>query len=182
MAIGRGLSQGKLAACISGAASGTGILFHIVTATFGLTLLIQTSEIAFMGVKFLGAAYLIYLGIKVLKSRSLINLEPAAKQPIKSIFITGFLSAALNPKPGLFVLAFIPQFVNPELGSVTIQMLAYGMWFAFLTAIGFSLMGVFSSKLSNWLKQKPKVINGLNMGAGFTFITSGIAVAVLKQK
>ncbi|MBU2968678.1 LysE family translocator [Pseudoalteromonas sp. C2R02] len=182
LAIGRGLSQGKLAACISGAASGTGILFHIVTATFGLTLLIQTSEIAFMGVKFLGAAYLIYLGIKVLKSRSLINLEPAAKQPIKSIFITGFLSAALNPKPGLFVLAFIPQFINPELGSVTIQMLAYGMWFAFLTAIGFSLMGVFSSKLSNWLKQKPKVINGLNMGAGFTFITSGIAVAVLKQK
>ena len=182
LAIGRGLSQGKLAACISGVASGTGILFHIVTATFGLTLLIQTSEIAFMGVKFLGAAYLIYLGIKVLKSRSLINLEPAAKQPIKSIFITGFLSAALNPKPGLFVLAFIPQFVNPELGSVTIQMLAYGMWFAFLTAIGFSLMGVFSSKLSNWLKQKPKVINGLNMGAGFTFITSGLAVAALKQK
>lgn len=182
LAIGRGLSQGKLAACISGAASGTGILFHIVTATFGLTLLIQTSEIAFMGVKFLGAAYLIYLGIKVLKSRSLINLEPAAKQPIKSIFITGFLSAALNPKPGLFVLAFIPQFVSPELGSVTIQMLAYGMWFALLTAIGFSLMGVFSSKLSNWLKQKPQLVNTLNMSAGLTFITSGIAVAALKQK
>lgn len=182
LAIGRGLSQGKLAACISGAASGTGILFHILTATFGLTLLIQTSEIAFMAVKFIGAGYLIFLGIKVLKSRSLINLEPAAKQPIKSIFITGFLSAALNPKPGLFVLAFIPQFVNPELGSVTIQMLAYGLWFALLTAVGFSLMGIFSSKLSHWLKQKPKVINALNMGAGFTFITSGLAVAALKQK
>lgn len=182
LAIGRGLSQGKLAACISGAASGAGILFHIVTATFGLTLLIQTSEIAFMAVKFVGAGYLIWLGIKVLKSKSLINLEPTAKQPIKSIFITGFLSAALNPKPGLFVLAFIPQFVNPELGSVTMQMFVYGMWFAFLTAVGFSLMGMFSSKLSTWLKQKPKVINGLNMGAGFTFITSGLAVAALKQK
>ena len=182
LAIGRGLSQGKLAACISGAASGAGILFHIVTATFGLTLLIQTSEIAFMAVKFVGAGYLIWLGIKVLKCKSLINLEPTAKQPIKSIFITGFLSAALNPKPGLFVLAFIPQFVNPELGSVTMQMFVYGMWFAFLTAVGFSLMGMFSSKLSTWLKQKPKVINGLNMGAGFTFITSGLAVAALKQK
>nr|WP_231665373.1 MULTISPECIES: LysE family translocator [unclassified Pseudoalteromonas] len=154
----------------------------MVTATFDLTLLIKTSEMAFMGVKFLGVAYLIYLGIKVLKSLSLINLEHAAKQPIKSISITGFLSAALNPKLGLFVLAFIPQFVNPELGFVTIQMLAYGMWFAFLTAAGFSLMGVFSSKLSSWLKQKPKVINALNMGAGFTSITSGLAVAALKQK
>jgi len=182
LAIGRGLSQGKLAACISGTASGAGILFHILTATFGLTLLIQTSEIAFMAVKFIGAGYLIWLGIKVLKSRSLINLKPAEKQPIKSIFITGFLSAALNPKPGLFVLAFIPQFVNPELGSVTMQMLAYGLWFAFLTAVGFSLMGIFSSKLSNWLKQKPKVINALNMSAGLTFITSGLAVAALKQK
>jgi len=182
LAIGRGLSQGKLAACISGTASGAGILFHILTATFGLTLLIQTSEIAFMAVKFIGAGYLIWLGIKVLKSRSLINLKPAEKQPIKSIFITGFLSAALNPKPGLFVLAFIPQFVNPELGSVTMQMLAYGLWFAFLTAVGFSLMGIFSSKLSNWLKQKPKVINALNVSAGLTFITSGLAVAALKQK
>jgi len=182
LAIGRGLSQGKVAACISGAASGAGILFHIITATFGLTLLIQTSEIAFMAVKFIGAGYLIWLGIKVLKSKSLINLEPAAKQTKKSIFITGFLSAALNPKPGLFVLAFIPQFVDPQLGSVSMQMFVYGLWFAFLTAVGFSLMGVFSSKLSAWLKHKPKVINGLNMGAGFTFITSGLAIAALKQK
>ena len=93
-----------------------------------------------------------------------------------------FLSAALNPKLRLFFLAFIPQFVNPELSFVTIQMLAYGMWFALLTAVGFSFMGVFLSKLSNWLKQKPQLINTLNMSAGLTFITSGIAVPALKQK
>lgn len=181
LAIGRGMSQGKLAACLSGMSSGVGILFHVLTATFGLTLLIQTSEIAFMAVKLIGACYLIWLGIKVIRSRSLINLEPAAKQPLKTIFTTGFLSAALNPKPGMFVLAFIPQFVNPELGSVTIQMIAYGAWFALLTAVGFSTMGVFSSQLSEWMKKRPKVVNGLNIGAGFTFITSGIAVANLKQ-
>ena len=182
LAIGRGLSQGKLAACVSGFASGAGILFHVMTATFGLTLLIQTSAIAFMVVKFIGAAYLIWLGIKVLRSRSLINLTPASKQPIKTIFSTGFLSAALNPKPGLFVLAFIPQFVNPELGSVTAQMIVYGVWFALLTSVGFSLMGIFSSKLTAYLQDKPKVINGLNVGAGLTFITSGLAVAALKQR
>jgi len=182
LAIGRGLSQGKLAACTSGLSSGVGILFHVLTATFGLTLLIQTSELAFFVVKLIGACYLIWLGIKVLRSRNLINLNPAAKQPIRVIFTTGFLSAALNPKPGMFVLAFIPQFVNPELGSVTTQMITYGVWFALLTGLGFSLMGVFSSKLTAWLQNKPKVANGLNIGAGLTFITSGLVVAALKQR
>lgn len=182
LAIGRGLSQGKLAACFSGAASGMGIVFHILTATFGLTLLIQTSELAFIIVKLIGAGYLIWLGIKVLRSRSLINLTPTEKQPLTSIFTTGFLSAALNPKPGMFVLAFIPQFVNPELGSVTVQMIVYGMWFALLTAVGFALMGIFASRLAGWLREKPKVIKSLNVGAGLTFITSGLAVAALKQR
>lgn len=182
LAIGRGLSQGKLAACLSGAASGVGILFHILTATFGLTLLIQTSELAFIIVKLIGAGYLIWLGIKVLRSRSLINLTPTDKQPLTSIFTTGFLSAALNPKPGMFVLAFIPQFVNPELGSVTTQMLVYGVWFALLTAVGFAFMGIFASRLTGWLQKKPRIINGLNIGAGLTFITSGLAVAALKQR
>jgi len=182
LAIGRGLSQGKLAACFSGAASGMGILFHILTATFGLTLLIQTSELAFIIVKLIGAGYLIWLGIKVLRSRSLIDLTPTKKQPLTSILTTGFLSAALNPKPGIFVLAFIPQFVNPELGSVTTQMIVYGLWFALLTAIGFALMGVFASRLTGWLHEKPKVINSLNIGAGLTFISSGLAVAALKQR
>ena len=182
LAIGRGLSQGKLAACLSGTASGLGILFHILTATFGLTLLIQTSELAFIIVKLIGAGYLIWLGIKVLRSRSLINLTPTEKQPLTSILTTGFLSAALNPKPGMFVLAFIPQFVNPELGSVTTQMVVYGVWFAFLTATGFALMGIFASRLAGWLHEKPKIVNGLNIGAGLTFITSGLAVAALKQR
>lgn len=182
LAIGRGLSQGKVAACFSGIASGTGILFHILTATFGLTLLIQTSELAFISVKIIGAGYLIWLGVKVLRSRSLINLKPTERQPLSSILTTGFLSAALNPKPGMFVLAFIPQFVNPELGSVTIQMIVYGVWFAFLTAVGFAMMGIFASKLAGWLHKKPNIVNGLNIGAGLTFIASGLAVAALKQR
>lgn len=182
LAIGRGLSQGRLAAVVSGMASGSGILFHVLAATFGLTLLIQTSEMAFYAVKILGAAYLIWLGIKVLRSRNLFSLEPAKQQSYRTIFVTGFLSAALNPKPGMFVLAFVPQFVDPGLGSVTTQMIAYGVWFAVLTATGFSLMGVFSSRLSNWLRSKPRLVSGLNVGAGVTFVSSGLAVALMKQR
>lgn len=182
LAIGRGLSQGRLAAIISGVASGAGILFHTTTAALGLTLLMQTSAVAFWVVKLIGAGYLLWLGIKVLRSRNLINFAPAARQPLRSIFLTGFLSAALNPKPGLFVLAFIPQFVNPQLGSVTVQMVVYGLWFAFLTAVGFALMGVFASALTNAIRNRPRVVNGLNIGAGVTFVASGVSVVALSQK
>lgn len=182
LAIGRGLSQGRLAACVSGLASGAGILFHVTAATFGLTLLMQTSAVAFWVVKLVGAGYLLWLGIKVLRSRSLISFAPAAMKPLRSIFATGFLSAALNPKPGLFVLAFIPQFVSPTRGSVSIQMLVYGVWFAVLTAVGFALMGVFASRLSSWLRARPRVVAGLNLSAGITFVASGLSIAALKQK
>lgn len=182
LAIGRGLSQGRMAAAISGLASGAGILFHVATATFGLTLLMQTSAVTFWIVKLVGACYLIWLGVKVLRSRSLVSFAPTAKQPLRTIFTTGLLSAALNPKPGLFVLAFIPQFVSPLRGSVTMQMLGYGLWFALLTGIGFALMGFFASRLSSWLRVRPKAVAGLNVAAGLTFIASGLSVAALKQK
>lgn len=182
LAVGRGLSQGRLAALVSGMASGAGILFHVATASLGLTLLMQTSVVAFWIVKLIGAGYLLWLGIKVLRSRSLISFQPAAKQPLTSIFFTGFLSAALNPKPGLFVLAFIPQFVDPLRGSVSTQMLVYGAWFALLTAIGFSLMGVFATVLTQWLRPRPRLVNGLNVSAGLTFVASGVSIAALSQK
>ena len=182
LAIGRGLSQGKRAAIVSGISLGAGILFHVAAATFGLTLLMQTSALAFWVVKLVGAAYLLWLGIKVLRSRNLIRFAPAAKQPLSKIFVTGFLSAALNPKPGLFVLAFLPQFVSPDRGAVITQMVVYGCWFAFLTAVGFALMGIFSSRLSSWLRQKPRIVAELNVGAGLAFLASGLSVAVLRQK
>ncbi|KZN62055.1 amino acid transporter LysE [Pseudoalteromonas luteoviolacea CPMOR-1] len=182
LAIARGVSQGRLAACVSASASGVGILFHVIAATAGLTILIQTSMVAFFIVKIIGASYLIWLGIKVLRNRNLITIEPIAAKSLKSIFTTGFLSAALNPKPGIFVLAFIPQFINPNLGSVSMQMLVYGFWFASLTTIGFTLMGVFSSQLKNCLINRPKVLQGLNISAGATFIGSGLAVALMKQR
>ena len=182
LAIGRGLTQGKAAAIVSGFSSGAGILFHVAAAALGLTLLMQTSALAFLAVKSVGAGYLIWLGIKVLRSRNLFSFQPAARQPLSTIFLTGFLSAALNPKPGLFVLAFIPQFVDPQRGSVTVQMLVYGVWFALLTAAGFALMGMFATVLTGFLRARPRLVNGLNLGAGVTFVASGVSIAALGQK
>ncbi|PIA66174.1 LysE family translocator [Pseudomonas sediminis] len=182
LAVARGLGQGRLAAIVSGMASGTGILFHVLAASLGLTLLMQTSELAFWLIKCIGAGYLLWLGIKVLRTRNLISFRSVTRQSLPSIFLTGFLSAALNPKPGFFVLAFIPQFVDPQRGSVSMQMLVYGLWFAVLTAVGFALMGVFATSLSRYLEARPRVVKGLNLGAGMTFVASGVSVATLSQR
>jgi threonine/homoserine/homoserine lactone efflux protein len=95
-----------------------------------------------------GAAYLLWLGVRALVSRSLISFAPTARQSLPRVFATGVLSNVLNPKPGLFVLAFIPQFVRAARGPVPVQMLVYRAIFAVLTALIFSVLGCYAAKLS----------------------------------
>ena len=129
-----------------------------------------------------GGLYLLWLGYKALASRDLISFQPSARQPLRKVFLTGLLSNVLNPKPGLFVLAFLPQFVSAGRGSVTVQMLVYGAIFAVMTAIIFSILGSMASQLSAWLQRHPRFGTGLNVGAGLTFIASGLSVLALKQR
>ncbi|MDM0076653.1 LysE family translocator [Variovorax sp. J2P1-59] len=182
LAISRGLSQGRVAACLSSAGAGLGIMFHTVAAALGLSLVIQASPVAFWVVKAAGGLYLLWLGYKALASRDMISFVPSSHQPLRKVFLTGLLSNVLNPKPGLFVLAFLPQFVNAGRGSVTVQMLVYGAIFAVMSAVIFSILGSWASKLSLWLQRRPRVGTGLNVGAGLTFIASGLSVLALKQR
>ncbi len=182
LAIGRGLSQGLPAAALSSIGAGLGIMVHTVAAALGLSLVIQASPVAFWVVKLVGAAYLLWLGIKALTARDLISFEPAKRQPLPRVFVTGVLSNVLNPKPGLFVLAFIPQFVSSARGSVVTQMLVYGAIFAVLTALIFTLLGAFAARLSRWLSQHPRVGTGLNVGAGLAFIASGLSILAIRSR
>jgi threonine/homoserine/homoserine lactone efflux protein len=182
LAISRGLSQGKLAAALSSIGAGLGIMVHTVAATLGLALVLQTSPLAFWVVKAVGAAYLLWLGVKAISSRNLISFEPTKRQPLRRVFLTGLLSNVLNPKPGLFVVAFIPQFVSVSRGSVAVQMLVYGAIFAVVTAIIFSLLGAFSARLSRWLSSRPRVVAGANIGAGLTFIAAGLSILALQRR
>ncbi len=182
LAISRGLSQGRMAAALSSIGAGIGIMCHALAAAFGLSLIIQSSPQAFWVVKAVGALYLLWLGYKALAAGNLISFTPSAHLPLRKVFITGVLSNVLNPKPGLFVLAFLPQFVHASRGSVTLQMLGYGAIFAVMTAIIFTLMGGFASRLAGWLQARPRVIKGVNIGAGLTFIAAGLSVLTLKQR
>ena len=182
LAIGRGLSQGPVAAALSSIGAGIGIMVHTLAAALGLSLVLQATPAAFWVVKGVGAAYLLWLGFKAVRSRDLITFEPARQAPLRRVFTVGVLSNVLNPKPGLFVLAFLPQFVSSARGSVATQMLVYGAIFAVLTAVIFTVLGSFAAQLSAWLARLPRVGTGLNIGAGLTFIASGLSILALKAR
>jgi threonine/homoserine/homoserine lactone efflux protein len=182
LSIARGLSQGRLAATLSALGAGTGILFHTVAAAYGLALIIHTSATAFLALKLIGAAYLIWLGTKTLLYRKLVTFAPTARRPLHAIYLAGLTSNVLNPKIGLFVLAFIPQFVSADRGPVEMQMMTYGAWLAVIAAIGLSIIGGFASVLSNWLLRRPRLVAGINIGAGITFVVTGLSAAAIKHR
>lgn len=182
LAIGRGLSQGPLAAALSSLGAGLGIMAHTLAATLGLALVLQTSPAAFWVVKAAGAAYLLWLGWKAVTARDLISFKPAARQTLLRVFLTGLLSNVLNPKPGLFVVAFIPQFVSAARGPVPVQMLVYGAIFAVITALAFTLLGAFAARLAGWLQQRPRVVVAANVGAGLTFAAAGLSILALDRR
>lgn len=182
LAIGRGLSQGRLAGALSSIGAGLGIMCHTVAAALGLALLLQTSPVAFWVVKGVGAAYLVWLGYKAITARNLVSFLPSQRESLTRVFATGLLSNVLNPKPGLFVVAFIPQFTSPSRGSVPAQMLVYGAIFAVVTAVIFTVLASFAAQLSSWLMRRPRVVAGVNVGAGITFVAAGLSILALGRR
>ena len=182
LVIARGISQGRMAALVSSLGTSAGILVHVIAATFGLAVLLQTSTLAFAVIKVTGALYLIWLGINAFRSKDMVSFEAAAKRTYGQIFAKGFLTNVLNPKVAIFILAFVPQFIAIETGAVAMQSLLLGSWFALLTMLLFSGLGLFSTLFATWMKNRPNVVSGLNYGAGATFIVAGLSVALLDRE
>jgi threonine/homoserine/homoserine lactone efflux protein len=182
LALSRGLSQGRLAAALSALGSATGIVFHTLAATFGLSLLIQGSATAFWIVKGVGALYLLWLGWRALTAGGLVSFAPSARLPLRRVWLTATLTNVLNPKPALFVLAFLPQFCDAGRGPVAVQMLVYGAIFSVMTVVVFAIIGGSAARLSNWLRRHPRAVRGVNAGAGATFVAAGLSVLALKQR
>lgn len=182
LTISRGLSQGRLAAALSAIGAGLGIMVHTTATALGLALVLQTSPLAFWVVKVVGAAYLLWLGVKAIASRNLIAFTARDRQPLRRVFMTGLLTNVLNPKPGLFVVAFIPQFVAAERGPIVTQILVYGAIFAVLTALTFALLGAFAAQLSQWLARRPAAAAATNVGAGLTFVAAGLSILTLDNR
>ncbi len=180
--LGRALSHGTLAGAVSAAGSALGIMVHSVAAALGLTLILQTSPLAFWLVKLAGAAYLVWLGFQALRSRSFISFAPAARLPLRQVFAKGLLTNVLNPKVGLFVVAFMPQFVDASRAPVGPQLLVLGAIFSIATLVIFAALGAFAAQLARGLARSARAVAGLNIGAGLVFIGAGLSILALENR
>ncbi len=175
----RGVAQGRGAALVSAAGSSLGLVVHSVFAAVGLSALLAQSAVAFSVVKYAGAAYLIYLGVRAFLDRESFAVSSgAAPVSLKSVFVQGVTSNVLNPKVALFFLAFLPQFADPSsLGGAVLQLLALGLTFALLTWAVFSALGYFSGGLGNWLRSRPCYANALRWLTGGILVGLGLRLA-----
>jgi threonine/homoserine/homoserine lactone efflux protein len=127
----RSIGQGRSVGLISALGITVGTLVHVAAAAVGLSALLMSSAIAFSVVKYLGAAYLIYLGIQKLRhDESLAPSQDVARVNLGHVFGQGIIVNILNPKTALFFFAFLPQFVDASRGNVALQILFLGTLFA----------------------------------------------------
>lgn len=131
----------------------TGLVGHTLLVAVGVSVIFQTSAIAFNGLKILGACYLVYLGWLSLKNEELVLGESKEKSTNQSYYITGIIMNLTNPKVALFFLVFLPQFVNVSVGSVTIQILTLGLLFILSALCVFSSIAFLGSFLESFLKK-----------------------------
>jgi len=175
----RGMSQGRAAGLVAALGFAAGITFHTTLATLGIAALLRSSPIAFQAIKYAGAAYLIWIGIKALRSQGLATAHERPAQPLWSVFRQSVFGNMLNPKVTLFFLVFLPQFIEPHgVQGVPVQMLELGVLFMLQTVVVFSLFGVCAGMIGGWLKRRPRVGVWLDRLAGATFIAIGIRVAL----
>ncbi len=153
----RSTSQGRKAGLLSVLGVDTGTLVHTMAAAFGLSALLVSSALAFNIVKYVGAAYLIYLGLRTWFSKA--DLREANPEPASAArnYFQGVLTNVLNPKVALFFLAFLPQFVDPSRGSVAEQMLMLSVVFSFI-GLGVDLIvALLASSAGDWLRRRTRV-------------------------
>lgn len=180
----RGIAQGRGVALLSTFGVCIGYIVHTALAVLGLSALIQASATAFEVVRYAGACYLFYLGVRTLLSKE--SLIPASSEarPIErsKIVWQGMLTSILNPKGILFFMAFLPQFVDAQLGQVPLQMLVYGLSFTILCLLIYGMIGYFSGGLGDRLARQPRVADFMKWFSGSVLIGLGIRMAVPERK
>ncbi len=157
----------------------TGAFIHVVFAALGLSAILATSAVAFSAVKWIGAAYLIWLGIQALLSKGThtsVNSQVSPKSFTK-IFKQGVLVAALNPKVAIFFLAFLPQFVEVGAGPVSAQLFLHGVLIIVVAAFVEPPLILVGGKLTAYLSKNTTVSCWMDRGLGALFIGLGIKLA-----
>jgi threonine/homoserine/homoserine lactone efflux protein len=170
--------QGRRVGLASVAGIHLGTLVHVAAASAGLSALIVASSLAFSVVKYAGAAYLIYLGIRKLLDRDAEIQVEREREPLRRAVVRGMVVNVLNPKTALFFLAFLPQFVVPDRGGVWSQALILGFVFVGLGLITDSLYALAAGTVGGVLKGRRSAVR---YGSGIVFIALGATAALAKR-
>jgi threonine/homoserine/homoserine lactone efflux protein len=176
----RSLTQGRRAGVTSMLGVQVGGLVHVVGATIGVSALIASSAAAFTVVKYAGAAYLVYLGIRRLLSagKTVAEPEPDDRATTTRLFWQGVVVNVLNPKTALFFLAFLPQFVNPDAGPVAPQMLVLGTLLVGLGVLSDGTYAVVAAGAGRKLRDAASSRRTLDRLSGGVFIGLGLVAAL----
>ena len=174
----RGMAQGRRAALAAAAGFALGNFGHTFFAVVGLSALITSSATAFACVKYAGALYLAYLGVRMLKGGA--TLVPQGRDgalECRVVFRQSILANIMNPKVALFFLAFFPQFVDYHRGGVALQMLVLGTTFVLLTLAGFGLVALCAGEIGRFLNRSEKSAARVGQLAGCVLIALGLRLA-----
>ncbi len=177
----RSLAGGKREGVQSSFGTFAGGLFHVFAAALGISAILAASAVAFHTVKYAGAAYLVWLGIRMIRSR---NADMAFQnlQPSQSAFRQGILTETLNPKTALFFLSFIPQFIAPERGHVFFQFLLLGSISVILNTTADLVVVLLAAPLERKLKNSARFRRNQRVASGLGMIGLGAYVALADSR
>ncbi|GGT03773.1 LysE family translocator [Nonomuraea spiralis] len=179
----RSVAQGRSAGFISVLGVHLGSLVHIAAAALGISALIAASATAFTVVKYVGVAYLLWLGLRKLIRRRGGEAEEVVELQVQSrrrLFWEGFVVNVLNPKTAVFFLAFLPQFTDPAAGPVGPQILVLGVAWLVLGMASDGTYALLSSALAGRLRRSVRVRRGLDVGSGVVYL--GLAAWLTTEK
>jgi threonine/homoserine/homoserine lactone efflux protein len=176
--VSQSVSRGRVAGLVSMLGIQTGGLVHVAAAAAGLSALLVRSALAFSIVKYAGAAYLVYLGLRRLLGR---EERAAAGVPretrLRRLFAQGIVVNVLNPKTALFFFAFLPQFVDTDRGGVAFQILVLGLVFILLAIVSDGIYAVAAGSAAGWMRGRPAFLRGERWAAGGVLVGLGLATA-----
>lgn len=177
------LKSGKKNGIYTALGIGLGDLVHTLAAVLGLSAILMQSATAFEVVKYVGVAYLVYLGIQMLVTKPKKIEQPTVEQsPASTSFRQGFLAEILNPKTALFFLAFLPQFIQHNETSITVQLLTLGITFVVMSALYTILLAVVTSFIGEKIFTKASGSSRwLEKTVGFVYISLGVRLALQTQ-
>jgi threonine/homoserine/homoserine lactone efflux protein len=179
--ISRGVSLGRRAAFVSAVGNETGLTLQLLLVAVGVGSIVASSDTAFTVLKLIGAAYLVYLGIRNIRDRrklaELFGRERAAPKSLRRTWREGFLVGATNPKGILIFTAILPQFIDRSQGHLTAQLVTLGLICVLIALLSDGVWALLSGTARSWLGRSPRRLELLSGGGGVMLIGLGVGLA-----